>query len=467
MLGGFVMNLTLKQLFKFGVVCASACALSASAVNYVSDSFEAPDGVDGKAIGEYKLNDPVLGVTNWIAGASDASTIVTNDPSYALYSGGHPIAGTDELLILNLDTQGTELTRPVTNNLDLTSADVYVDTLVQFVLSEAAPTIDTSELKVALYVNAESNLVVVSSMYTDPPTLDWTPIETNSIITSVGPIDPAQWYRLSMRVTYDAPDTLTDIYLDGTLITHANAYDIDNVVNGGSSFLSIDATYTDIDSISFAGTGMLDELVVSDTAPVFGTPTVIQLVFAGPVGSSVIFATSAVPGTPVTQVPDETEIIMTASDWYEVDTVTGPITQAGDIAPNAQVVTTTVTAVSGSCTVTANVAQVIGNPAIWALDNGISEAEFAAGTYEDNYLLNISTGEVASIKITSIVVDGSVTTIEVGSDAPVNFEDLYGTLIVEDSSDLVSWAEAGSYGVTPGDTVTITNGLDFIKAIVE
>jgi len=452
------MNLTLKQLFKFGVVCASACALSASATDYVSDSFEDPEGVDGKAIGDYKLNMPNSGDTNWFANASDASVIVTNDPTYAAYTGGYPIAGADKELILSLDTAGNELSRAVTNVLDIEDGDVYVDTMVQFVLSDEAPVITETDIKVALYVNSESNLVVESKMYSN--TVDYVHVRTNSVIDLGYPIDPAKWYRLSMRVTFDAPDTLTDIYIDGTLITHPNAYDIDNAVNGGSSFLSIDPLEMDLSAVSFKGTGLLDELVVSDTAPDISTPTVIQLVFAGGSGS---FATLAEPD--VSSVTSGTEVIMTAAEWYEITGVTGPIDETGFAVP-ANAVTTTVTSAS-DCTVTATVAQVDSDLADWAVLYGVSKAQADAGTYNNNYLLNISPSEVAEIVIESIViVDTNITEITLGPTNIIDFGSMYGALSVSNSSDLVSWSVPMEVG-NAAETYTITNGLNFIKAVVK
>jgi hypothetical protein len=486
MLGGFIMNLTLKQLFKFGAVCASACALSASATDYVSDSFEAPDGSLDLPVGEYKMvtSGAQNEITNlaWVAVSGDASTLVLTNAAYADYTatkGEGPITNEASELILNLETEGNILSRAVTNVLDITSQDVYIDTLIQFTPSEDEPVIDTADVKVALYVNAQSNLVVVSSMYDDPPN-SYNPIETNSVIDLGYPIDPAKWYRLSMRVTFDAPDTLTDIYIDGVLITHANAYDISGAVNGGSSFLSIESQVADINFISFQGTGSLDELVVSDEMPTFpDAPVAITLTLV-PGDGNVSFS-------PLGPVESGTEVTITAVDWYRIASVTGPINEDLSGAVGEASVVTTLTA-AASCSVTATVAQVSGNLPIgglnldlsklstWALGQSLGEGDVDE-TNIDDYLLNVDVGTDATIEITSIVVDetAGTTTITVGADTlDVDFTDINGVLTVYTTTDLgVAFTETAKFVVeltptAPEATLVITGISDeFIKAVVK
>ena len=450
------MNLTLKQLFKFGAVCASACALSATATDYVSDSFETV--ATNTAIGEYKLGVGGQNVTNWFS--TGASTIEVNDPNYGAYTGGYPIDALDKDQILNLDTAGTTLSRAVTNVVDISLANVYVDTLVQFVLSDGAPSVDTTigttDVKIALYVNAQSNLVVVHNSIDS--NYEYQP--TNSVVNNIGPIVPGDWYRLSMELS-NIGEYATRLYLDGTELTSAESVADDDTYTAGtgSYFLNLSDSQN-FDAISFEGTGLLDELVVSSTAPDFGT-SVVWLTLSSPDGK--------VTFSPVSPVESGTEVTMTAADWYEINAVTGPFTAAPTLTLPAGEVTAVLSA-TADCTVTAAATLVSGTDATWADAYGVSEAEFAAGTYENNYLLNISTGAVAEIVITSIAVDGIETTITVGSDGDVvDFADIYGDLTVEDSSDLVTWGIFGGYGVssaTAESTVVVTNGLQFLKAKV-
>jgi hypothetical protein len=475
MLGGFIMNLTLKQLFKYGAVCLSACALSASALDTVSDSFEAPDGSDGMLISQYKYGLTTNGVdevTNyvWVAAAGDASSIVSNDAAYADITGDGPISNTTAELILNLETEGNTLSRTV--GVSVASAPVYIDTLIKFTPSEDDPVIDTSDVKVALYVNAQSNLVVVHSMYAAPPG-DYSVIpETNSVIAAV---NPDQWYRLTMKVIQDGSETFTSIWLDGNLIMHTNAFDLAGS-NGGTLFRSVEAGLPMIEKVSFQGTGLLDELVVSDEAPYYAPITVAEITLVAQGG--------AVTFDPVGPVNSGDTVTMTATDdWKVIASIAGPVDEAGMV--QAESITTTLTA-SASCTVTAVVDYAQGNYSIgggsypissvgpWAVANGLGEVDVTAAM-EDDYLLNVAPATDATISIVATAHAGATITVTVGSSDPaVDFQDLNGTLKLYSRASLTSgsWTEFGSYAVGGGSSeVDIVfdgvNPTDFFKAVVE
>jgi hypothetical protein len=485
MLGGFIMNLTLRQLFKYGVVCLGACALSATALDTVSDSFEAPDGSLDLPIGEYKMvvSGAQSEITNvvWYAAAGDASTIVSNDAAYADIEGDGPISNTTAELILNLETEGNTLSR--TAGVSIAGSDVaYIDSLIQFTPSEDDPVIEMADVKVALYVNALSNLVVVHTFYEGGVT----PVVTNSVIA--GTIDPAVWYRLSMQVeTLAGSFPGTKIFLDGVAISHANAYTSDLTGTGGEWFINTDSA-SDIDLISFQGTGLLDELVVSDEMPDFAGPSVIQITLVA-AGGNVAFL-------PAATVDSGTSVTMTSDDWMRIVTVVGDINEdlSGELP--AMSVITTLTA-AASCEVTVTVAEVSGDydigggtydagtVATWATTKNapaLAEDEVTAAM-EDDYLLNVEAGTDASLIITSIVVDDVLETVTVtvaadilpGAGGP-DFTALNGTLNVYSTDDLgVGFVVIGSGDViitptAPEATVVIDisgSSYDFVKAKVE
>lgn len=476
------MNLTLKQLFKFGAVCVGASALSATAAtNYVADSFEVSDGGSyGLAISQYKFSTETVGVdevTNyaWFAEANDASAIVSNDAAYASFSGDGPIAGGTAELVLNLETEGNTLSR--TAGVVVASDEyVYVDTMIQFTPSDTAPTIDTADVKVALYVDANSNLVVRHTMYTE--FVNYDPVETNSVVDGV--IDPDAWYRLSIAVTRDGNETFCRIALDGTVIQHANAFDLeDGAANNGTYFRSCEADDFTLEKVSFEGTGLVDELVITDTEPdgIF-TPSSVEITLFA-TGGNVTFD----PAGPVAS--GATVAITATDDWKWIASLTGPVDEAGVVA--SKTITTTLTAVA-SCTVTAVVDyaaldQTIGgndypysSVAAWAQMNNLAEgADMSA--FEDQYLLNIATNTTATISITGAVNNGSAITLTVGSSNPsaVDFQALNGSLKLYHRADLTSgdWAEVGTYTVDEVGTVTVdidftgVNPTDFFKAVVE
>jgi hypothetical protein len=477
MLGGFIMNLTLKQLFKFGAVCTCACALSATAAtNYVADSFEVADGASlNMPISEYKAVEYSVGLdtfTNyaWYAEAGDASSIVSNDAAYADIEGDGPISNTTAELVLNLETEGNTLSR--TAGVSIADAPVYIDTLIQFTPSEDDPSIDMTDVKVALYVNAASNLVVRHKMF-------GASVETNSVLA--GTIDPDQWYRLTMEVkNLDGFGTYaTKIRLDGTTVTHANAYvePFDAVTLGGEWFLNyqVGSGNDAINKISFQGTGLLDELVLTDTLPDFTSPVIeITLVAQG----------GAVTFDPVGPVGSGDTVTMTATDdWKVIASIAGPVDEAGMV--QAESITTTLTAVA-SCTVTAVVDYATGNFPIgggsypvssvgpWAVANGLGEGDVTAAM-EDDYLLNVAPATDATITIVATAHAGTTITVTVGSSDPaVDFQDLNGILKLYSRASLTSgdWAEVGSAVVGGGSAevdivFTAVNPTDFFKAVIE
>ena len=484
------MNLTSKQLFKFVAACACACAISATATDYVSDSFETTDshpGVDGSfglPIGEYKTTTYVVGVdtfTNyvWYAAAGDASTIISNDAAYADIEGDGPISNTTAELILNLETEGNTLSR--TAGVSIASTPAYVDTLIQFTPSEDDPEIDMTDVKVALYVNAESNLVVRHKMF-------GASVETNSVLSA---INPDAWYRLTLEVkNLDGFGTYaTRVRIDGVAVTHANAYvePFDAVTTGGEWFLNYQVgTGNDtVKLVSFQGTGLLDELVVSDEEPNFGGgPVAIMLTLVGIGDGGAVFTAG---GSPVTEVESGTEVTIEATtDWYVISSVTGPINEDVSGLLPADSIVTTLTA-TASCTVTADTAVVssgstgIGGGtyplslvAPWAIANSLGEGDIT-GEMEDDYLLNVAPGTNAGIVIDSIEVSGTTVTIVVSTlNNLVDFDNINGTLKLYSATTVDgTYTEVGSASVGSGDDSVqiditgVANPTDFFKAVCE
>lgn len=462
------------------------CALSASAVDYVSDSFE--EGTDGMAVGLYKqvVNGPQDVTTNWFAAVGDASKLVPVNAAYAAINGEGPITNEASVLMLNLETEGNTLSRKVGDIAFSGEAPVFVDTLIQFTPSEDEPVIEGTDVKIALYVNAQSNLVVVHNFYRDPQGLDpevpdYGQDLVSSVITAAGIIDPEKWYRLSMKIGLSPfSDLGTEIWLDGVHLTGDNAFDVTGNKNGGDNaflFLNID-TALFVSLISFQGTGSLDELVVSDTMPVF--PDIVASVML------TLVPTANVTFSPVGPVESGTEVTITAADWYRIASVTGQ-TEDLSAAAGEKFITATLTA-DADTDVTVTVAQVsgpitiggtvydLGSIAAWALNNNVGENDVGENDVDD-YLLNVAPGTDATIEITSIVVDkvAGTTTITVGAVNPlVDFTALNGTLYVYTTADLgTAFAQTVKTVVeltpsAPEATLVITGISDeFIKAVVK
>ncbi|MDX9868835.1 MAG: hypothetical protein RBT78_13020 [Kiritimatiellia bacterium] len=480
------MNLTSKRMM-VAAACAGLCALAsvtlagAPTAWWVADSFETSEG--GAAdlpISQYKDTITVEGATEttnflWVADGLDASKIIATNSTY---SGTRP--GTNSApaeYVLDLATEGSTLTRHVigddgvsTGKAFTVAAPVYVDTLIQFRPSEDTPTIG-EDVKVAVYVNINSNLVVYHATET---------VKTNSVFDTIA-INPEQWYRLTIQMTgYDEFTPACKVYLDGENLTHANA--IDNV------FFLTAATGGTLNAVAFQGTGLVDDLAVANDAD-FGGTSAILLTLAYDAGLGSVLTNGAAVGNGGT-VESGTLLTINAAEWHRLLSVTGD----GDAAYVGETGLSSCTGIV-SATASANVAvtftNVTGNIsmggesvdaedlAAWAAaqDPALTEAavQANAAVWYDEYLLNIAPDEAAStIEITSITVGATEATIVVtASSTAVDFSDINGTLNVYTTDDLgTAFGLAGSFNITPGanGTATVTVPLaegSFIKATVE
>ena len=476
------MNLTSKRMIPFLTMLAGVCALSASAqTRWVDDNFEAEGtGYTNAAInqpaGTYKMS--TWGTlenenTNlvWFADQGDASKIVATTPAYSGVS-KRPMEGSTTAQSLELATEGQTLMRPlyvdgVTGTVSFATTPVYVDTLIKFTPSEDAPEITEATIKVAVFVDVNSNLVVRHKTSLDALNL----INTNSVFLSLGAIDPEQWYRLTIKMTDPGPGTFVNpafqIWIDGTQLSHENGLDTEWGRNG-NWFVSLHGDQT-LSQISFQGTGAVDELVVSDTVDLT-PPSSLTLTLSFNDTLLDVF----IDGNPVANndsIASGATLNINAIDWYQVEGVTGTgITYTGTTGSLVNVSTGDITADEAGRTATIAAIQYTGTIptgfpgayanvpadklAAWAVSSGLTEAQVMANAadYLDNYLLNIDESINAQLEITSIVIDtvNEIATITVAATDPaVDFALLNGTLVVWTSDDLAAWGEPTSYDITP------------------
>jgi len=509
------MNLTSKRMLQFLTVCAGACALTASAqTTWVSDNFEAEgdgysNGVPGMAAATYKM--AVWGAQNqytnvsWFATSGEDASIITNisNSSYALDS--RPITGSATANILQLNTEGQTLSRYVSlveTNSETgqmgpsyvtfgETSKVYVDTLIQFTPSEDAPSIEDG-VKIAVWVDVNSNLVVRHNTSGGLP--------TNSVFTAQGTINPADWHRLTIElgVPTGMYDPAAQIWLDGTLLQHANGFTT-TPSSPGPYFGTLIGGQT-LTQVSFQGTGAVDELVVTDISPTHNTTgLLLTLAFNDDVLNVFVDSAAVTNGE---QIASGSEVTMYTIDWYQLNSITGTGittnlvsgTIGGNMSTNAVV---EITAAEAGLTATINAGQYTGTiptglpgayatvPAdklsAWAVNSGLSINQVVANAsdYLDNYLLNVDETTTATLKITSIVYDAGTetATITVGatSDAEaVDFTSINGELVVWTSDNLVDWGEPITYPFTIQSTTPTSVEIDvpklagkFIKARVE
>jgi len=489
------MNLT-KRMLQFMTVCAGVCALNASAATqFVADSFEylgadqgTTNGVVDMPIAHYRCQPYGTGLesTNfvWISAEGDASKLVAVDAGNLAYAASsRPMTGVESNLVLNLETEGQTLTRTVDGGpMNFVSgAPVYVDTLIKFTPSEDDPVIEDTQVKAAVFVNVESNLVVYCN--------DLDLAVKTQVVTEVA-INPEQWYRLTILMSQLSSTPVFKVYLDGTAISSAIGYD-DGGSHPGEWFASASVDPT-LNAVAFQGTGMIDELVVSDEVSFGGMAAVmLTLSFDDALMDVTQGATTLAPNDTVEV---GSTIAIDAIDWYEIASVTGdgvvytgPIgsqtnTTSGDltmVTPAETTVTITAQYYTGAIDTGLGAAVDATKLSAWAVANSKSEAEVIANaaSWMDDYLLNVAPDTDATIQITSIVVDetGETATITVGaSTTDVHLDQLNGTLVVYTTDELgVGFGEpTGEFevtveGATESTVVVNFAGGKFIKAVVK
>ena len=274
------MNLT-KSL-KWALACAGITALSASAFNWVADDFDYSGGTAGT---------PILQIASgqWSeSGGLGASALADADAARLGFNVlPTPMEGADGF-VLELNTEGSTLKRVVDptglNPADFSLAPRYVDMMVKFVLSEDEPTPpNDGGVKALIYANADSNLVVYSLVNVSGNTAGFSALQFGNAVPTQ--IDPEQWYRLTLK--WFNWDLFGDqslefvaftIELNGQIVSGSGGFDpLDPEFGVGDKVNFLTAAgfpgmwdYT-LESIEFQGTGFIDELVVTDTLPNFGS----------------------------------------------------------------------------------------------------------------------------------------------------------------------------------------------------
>lgn len=482
------MNLTSKRMLQFFAGCAGAFALSATAqTTYVADNFEyigegqgPTNGVENMPISTYKCqpwgDEGIWQFTNyvWITQSSDdLSKLVTESQNY---TGIRPMAGSSTNLVLNLETNGKTLVRTNSAPSYFLTTPVYVDTLIKFTPSEVNPRNEDMDasVKAAVFVNASSNLVVY---FRDPANGNVQKMQDTGYF-----VNPSQWYRLTILLSQVSDMPFFKVYMNGSIITNGTVLDNEwyGVASGETSF----------NAVAFQGTGMIDEMVVTENTPDFGTPTVTWLTLS--FTSDVTVLTNGISVSDGVAVPNNTGIAVIANPWKQ-------ITSGGDLLVNAttnkfndSVITGLVGTVSGSDGQTNTIVSAaysgtsalpagfgsadIGKITTWANANGVTP-EGLTDAMLDDYLLNVAPATDPKLKITTITRYSDKTTFRIeATDPSVNFTSINGVLNVWASGNLITepfaaLSRSGYFTFTPGtayiDIDVTGTALYFLKATID
>ena len=269
----------MKKLMFATALAAAAAAFADAPIN--ATAFANPE--------EYNPN--IQSSYFYFAGDSDSSVVTNTSPSTEKHTAN--FASADDANYLALDTEGGTLWRSLatigseTVGEDTTyslgtaqpvaATGTYLDTLVQFTVTEDEAPEVTSGDKLAIWLQAgegTTNLMVKAGLINDLGTV------TETTFTLDATVNPDEWYRLTVKALADITDNEGipgfQIYLDGTLLTSSTATltseyleilgpdDVDDShyadLVAGKYFASLQTDAT-LQGVGFQGTGAVDEIV--------------------------------------------------------------------------------------------------------------------------------------------------------------------------------------------------------------
>lgn len=433
--------------------------------------------------------------TEWFKNANNANYLALDTEGGTLWRSLNTITST---------TVGEDTTYDLGEAQAVAATGTYLDTLVQFTVTEdEAPEVSAGD-KLAIWLQAgegTTNLMVKAAVVDDLGGTTATTFTLSSVV------EPGNWYRLTVKAIADITDEEKipgfQIYIDGVLATSATP----TLTSDYLEILDTDSHYADLaagkyfaslvkmnslalQGVGFQGTGAVDEIVWTEDNPFPAASTVAFTLTwtAGEVASvsytidgtttSVADLTSGTtsvdvaPGTVVT-------VAATAVPWYTVSAGTGDVTVADTMT---QAITTALAPTPADAGATGLPATITTAAAkAWADAKSLTPAQIAACSFaEKAYLLNTDLTVEPTFAITAIeeVTGGWKITVEAKSGSnTVDLEEINGTLKVKTGATLEALASATSTEIPAANLtfdadgkaeITITGtGKNFIKATVE
>ena len=392
---------------------------------------------------------------DWAGGEDDASTVVPSNYTYTASSRPLPNPHTK---VLKLNTEGGVLTNTLATAQSFAAANLYVDAMVKFVPSEELADLGTDQdIKVAVYAYVKeiqadplitsTNLAIYHGLFDLEALVE--PFAVTNTVTDIT-VDADAWHRLTIELAQGDGDNVQQAFrvlIDGVAVTNAAAYQDDWSTrinaelppNNGPWFVSaacLGTLKTDVASLQFKGTGYIDDLVVTATAPSFEMGAepfeVTQTIGAGGSSSDATSPISVEANT-------STSLTYTANEFYRIATLTTNAQAIGAAVGQEDytVELDSATAVDVTFAITGGYSA--GNVA-WFVANGWGEGDIVAGDFAKLEMLNVAATNAAAggtITITDIVIDGTDVKVTVAIDRTMSLGDINGTIC------LYGWDELG------------------------
>ena len=418
--------------------------------------------VNGDTEKEENGNDKSVGPYFYFDGESNSSVVTNERPSTDTVRTAF-FANETNAKYLALDTEGGTLWRSIAaidHNVQegtyglgaaqtVAATGTYLDTLVQFTVTEdEAPTVGADD-KLAIWLQADgntTNLMVKAGYYNAAGT--FVTEGTNFVVSGVT-VTPGTWYRLTVKAIDDVVDSASEfasfyklpvftIQIDGTYMTASEATlaseytsglatsgiltsDTVSEFNNGKYFLSLKmgtpGTATTLQGVGFQGTGAVDEIVWTEDNPFPAAATIdFTLTWTASEVSAVSYLTS---GTAVQLAPGDgtatIELIPTFETGYEFDKVTMGETELSTLTFAIPSATATATLVAKAAATAYPTYIDTTDTAITAKYDAWKQAvgfdDSSTSTHENQFLLNVD--EETTVGDDALQID-SITEVQGG-----------------------------------------------------
>ena len=385
---------------------------------YIGEGYGTTNGYLNMPVGTYKSQP--YGESNeftnyqWIAEADDLSKLVESPSPYA--GSIRPLEGSTTNLALNLDTGANTLVRTANNNMsfDYSENPIYLDTLVKFTPRDDNPTISDPTVKAAVFVDTNLHLWVCHGV--GGAGQNRTNSDTGLVVST------NDWHRLVIMLgkVEDTSDYAFKVYIDQTVVSCAAGMgaDPEHPYDSPGPWFWSASNDSSFKEVAFQGSGMLDELVVTDVEPDQNLTALLLTLSFRP--EQVMVSTNGIPIYNNNLIPDGSQIVINAHPWYEI-TSGGALFTGGDTT-NTVDGTTMITNITGTITGVAGATNIIvsgpysqsspiatglgGNVpadkvALWAITNNLTTLD---SSLLDDYLMNVDAGTNPTLYIDSITV---------------------------------------------------------------
>ncbi len=214
--------------------------------------------------------EPQTSGTAWTADPDDASLIKSTDVSEFDASGAPIVGSSVESQVLELDTEGNELTFAAETS---TRATVLVDMLVKMVGADEAPDMTGVDARTAVYLDTsdEEGPAVLKAFVTEGGANAWVALEGVAV-------EEGEWVSLKIEIDYETnyeeSEPLVSFTVNGVLLEDASensAFVAANLVASWSK--------EKITEVVFKGTGEVEDLFVREQEFSLETALVIRQTF--------------------------------------------------------------------------------------------------------------------------------------------------------------------------------------------